>query len=100
MGLRIAAGPDVFGTGATSRGWEIELKAEIMGPMAAITSATRTNAQLLGMQDHLGTLKAGKIADMIAVKGSPLNDVSILKDGSNVAMVVQAGRVVKDGTPG
>jgi len=95
-GVAIASGSDVYGPNATNRGWEIELKAEIMGPMASIISATRTNAQLLGMQDHLGTLEAGKIADLIAVKGNPLEDVSLLKDASNVAMVIQAGRVVKD----
>lgn len=55
-----------------------------------------TNAQLLGMQDHLGTLEAGKIADLIAVNGNPLDDVSILKDAANVNMVIQAGRVVKN----
>ena len=93
--LRIAAGSDMFGTGDVSRAWEIELKAEIMGPMASIISATRTNAQLLGMQDHLGTIEAGKIADMIAVEGNPLDDVSLLKDANNVEMVVQTGRVVK-----
>ena len=94
--MAIASGSDVYGPNATNRGWVIELKAEIMGPMASIISATRINAQLLGMQDHLGTLEAGKIADLIAVKGNPLEDVSLLKDASNVAMVIQAGRVVKD----
>ena len=43
-------------------------------------------------------MEAGKIADLIAVNGNPLDDVSILKDSSNVTMVVQAGQVVKDGT--
>lgn len=99
-GVAIASGSDVFGTGAVSRGWEIELKAEIMGPMAAIISATRTNAQLLGMHDHLGTLEVGKIADMIAVRGNPLEEVSLLKDASNVEMVIQAGRVLRDGARG
>ena len=66
--------------------------------MAAIISATRTNAQLLGMQDHLGTLEAGKIADLIAVSGDPLDDVSLLKEATNVKIVVQGGRIVKDGS--
>ena len=48
------------------------------------------------MQDHLGTLEAGKIADMIAVEGNALDDVALLKDITNVKMVIQAGRVVKD----
>ena len=96
-GVAIASGSDVYGPAAPNRGGEIELKAEIMGPMAAVISATRTNAQLLGMQDHLGTLEAGKIADMIAVNGDPLQDVSLLKDAAKVKLVVQAGQVVKDG---
>jgi len=40
-------------------------------------------------------LEAGKIGDLIAVRGNPLDDVSILKDATNVKMVIQAGRVVK-----
>ena len=95
-GVAIASGSDVYGPGAPNRGWEIELKAEIIGPMAAIISATRTNAQILGMQDHLGTIEAGKIADLIAISGDPLEDVALLKDATNVKMVIQAGRVVKD----
>ena len=94
-GVAIASGSDVYGPNAPNRGWEVELKAGIMGPMASIISATRTNAELLGMQEHLGTLEAGKIADLIAVKGNPLDDGSLLKDANNVEMVVQAGRVVK-----
>ena len=98
-GVAIASGSDVYGPNAPNRGWEIELKAEIMGPMASIISATRTNAELLGMQEHLGTLEAGKIGDLIAVKGNPLDDGSLLKDANNVKMVIQAGRVVKDAAP-
>ena len=48
------------------------------------------------MQDHLGTLEDGKIADLIAVSGNPLEDVSLLKDAANVKMVVQGGLVVRD----
>ena len=94
-GVAIASGSDVYGPNAPNRAWEIELKAQIMGPMAAIISATKTNAQLLGMQDHLGTLEAGKIADLIAVSGNPLEDVSLLKEAAKVKMVVQGGLVVK-----
>jgi len=99
-GVAIASGSDVYGPNAPNRGWEIEMKAEIMGPMASIISATMTNAQLLGMQDHLGTLEAGKNADLIAVSGNPLEDVALLKDITNVKMVMQAGGVVEDGING
>ncbi len=94
-GVAIASGSDVYGPNAPNRAWEIELKAQIMGPMAAIISATRTNAQLLGMQDNLGTLEARKIADLIAISGNPLEDMAFLKDATNVKMVVQGGLVVK-----
>ena len=94
-GVAIASGSDVYGPNAPNRAWEIELKANIMGPMAAIISATRTNAQLLGMQDHLGTIEAGKIADLIAIKGNPLDDVSLLKDSRRIMMVMQSGSSVK-----
>jgi imidazolonepropionase-like amidohydrolase len=49
-------------------------------------------AELLGMSADLGTLEAGKIADLIAVDGNPLEDVSVLE---NVAVVISGGVVVK-----
>lgn len=57
-------------------------------PLAAITSATSLNAEILGWQDRVGSLSVGKLADVIAVRGNPLEDIRrmeqvrfVMKDG-------------------
>lgn len=55
----------------------------------ALLAVTKNSAQLLGMGDRIGTLEAGKYADVISVAGNPLEDITALK---NVKMVMKAGR--------
>jgi imidazolonepropionase-like amidohydrolase len=59
-----------------------------MPAMAAIQSATVTTAELLGVQASLGSISEGKLADIVAVDGNPLEDISVLND---------IGFVMKDG---
>jgi imidazolonepropionase-like amidohydrolase len=76
---------------------ELVIKAEVLGPMGAIVSATRTNAELMGLSDRLGTVEPGKRADLIVVDGNPLEDISLLERGlEKVILVVKDGAVVKD----
>ena len=96
VGVAVASGADVFGANADRKALEIELKAAIMGPLEALISATRTNAQLVGMGDELGTLEAGRLADIIAVDGDPLADIALLQDEKRITVVMQEGRVVKN----
>jgi imidazolonepropionase-like amidohydrolase len=74
-----------------------ELKAHVdvgMSPQAAISSATRVGAEILGMGEELGTLEPGKLADLIVVRGNPLFEISAL---ANVEVVVKNGRVFRVG---
>lgn len=64
-----------------------------MPAMEAIQSATVTSAKLLGWQDQLGSIRAGKLADIIAVDGDPLDDISILK---TVAFVMKDGVIYRN----
>ena len=57
------------------------------------SSATREAATLLGMSDRVGTLEAGKLADVIAVKGDPLAGIRALE---TVGFVMKGGRVFKN----
>jgi imidazolonepropionase-like amidohydrolase len=59
--------------------------------MDAITSATSTAAFILGQKDRLGQLKAGFVADIVAVEGNPLEGITILED---VGFVMKEGEVV------
>jgi len=63
-----------------------------MTPMQAIQAATSNAADLLGHSTELGSIKAGKYADLIAVSGDPLKDISLLE---NVEFVMKDGKVYK-----
>jgi imidazolonepropionase-like amidohydrolase len=63
-----------------------------MTPMATLQSATVVAAELLGWQDRVGALEAGRYADAIAVPGDPLDDLGRLAE---VPFVLQGGRVLK-----
>ena len=95
-GVRIAAGSDLLGAMMTQKAREFVLKAEVVGPMAAIVSATRTNAELFGMADVIGTVEEGKQADFVVVDGDPLSDIAVLADAQRIRAVVKEGEVVKD----
>lgn len=64
-----------------------------MSPAAALRAATSVDATLLGISDRLGTLAAGKIADVIAVPGNPLEDIHATE---RVFFVMKEGKVVKN----
>jgi imidazolonepropionase-like amidohydrolase len=62
-------------------------------PLETITCATKTGAEILGRGDELGTLEAGKLADLLVVDGDVLADISILEDRSRFIAVMQGGAV-------
>ena len=64
-----------------------------MPPVEALKAATVNAADLLGLSNEVGTIEPGKSADIIAVAGDPLTDVTVLK---NVAFVMARGDVVKN----
>jgi len=93
-GVKIA-----FGTDAGGFDWKINPAKEFssmvkfgMTPAQAIRAATSTAAELLGTQNDLGTIAAGKQADIVAVPGDPLTDVSLME---KVEFVMKAGVVYK-----
>lgn len=65
-------------------------------PMEVITMATKVNARLLQMEDQLGTLETGKLADVLLVEGRPDEDIRVLRRSDHVKLVVQDGRIVKN----
>ena len=64
-----------------------------MAPLAAIRSATVVAAECLGWSDRVGSLRAGRFADLVAVDGDPLADVRVLE---RPVVVAKGGRVVLD----
>jgi imidazolonepropionase-like amidohydrolase len=94
-GISIGLGTDYLSDPMSPMGGNaIELELYVKGgrsPMEAIVSATRTNSELLGLGDTLGTLEPGKLADLIVVKGDPLRDITILRDRANILSVYKDG---------
>jgi imidazolonepropionase-like amidohydrolase len=61
-------------------------------PMASLVSATRINAQIIHWQDRVGTVEAGKLADLVAVPGNPLNDIKVTE---HVGFVMKGGVIYR-----
>jgi len=92
-GVRIAFGTDPGVSLHGRNADEFELLVEYgLTPAQAVRAATVDAAELLGLQAEIGSLEAGKRADLVAVTGDPLADVRVLKD---VAWVIKDGRVEK-----
>ena len=96
-GVKIGSGTDIVGPGQEHKGRELAIKSRVMTPMEALVSATRTNAEIIGWQDKIGTVEPGKLADLIVVAKNPLQDMAVFEDGlRQVLMVLKGGEVVKD----
>lgn len=67
-----------------------------MTPMEALVATTRTAAECLGWQDRVGTLEAGKYADVVIAKTDPLKDIRSLENNDNITVVIKGGKVLKD----
>ena len=96
-GVKIAMGTDagVMPHGTNLR--ELGLMCGIgMSPMEAIVATTKVAAECMGWQDRLGTVEAGKLADLALVRRDPLADIHCLADQDNIAMVMMDGKVVAD----
>ena len=98
MGVKIGFGSD-SGFNAQKHGMNarefVQYVKAGFTPMDAIVCATKRNAELLELQDQIGTVEAGKRADLILVDGNPLDDISILQDQSRISLVMRDGCIHK-----
>ncbi len=95
-GVKIGSGSDLLGPRQSRRASELAVKARHMGAMAAIVSATRTNAALFCMEDRIGTVTEGKDADLILVDGDPLARIEVLAEARSIKLVLKSGAAMKD----
>jgi len=96
-GVKIVMGTDagVMPHGTNLR--ELTLMCEAgMKPMDALVASTKVAAECMGWDEKLGTIEAGKLADIIITKTNPLTNISSLEDPNNIVMVIKDGEVVKD----
>ena len=93
-GIKVALGTDaaVYPHGLNAHELDVYVNQFGMKPLAALQTGTLNAADLMGWSDKVGSLEAGKWADIIAVSGDPLQDVRILQ---HVSFVMKAGVVYK-----
>ncbi|MDH3286197.1 MAG: amidohydrolase family protein [Betaproteobacteria bacterium] len=101
-GVKIAMGTDMgFEPHMGTNGAELEIYVKLgMKPMDAILTATRNAAQALKMDKDLGTIVAGKLADIIAINGDPLKNIRCIQDKKNIQLVMKEGKIYADRRPG
>src|SRR5579883_1866241 len=96
-GLRIMVGSgadgSTFAHGTQALEFEAMVKVAGLTPAQAIQAGTMTNAAVLGWQNQIGSIEKGKYADLIAVAGDPLADISELE---RVKFVMKGGKVIRD----
>jgi imidazolonepropionase-like amidohydrolase len=96
-GLKIMMGSGVDGAtyphGAQALDFEMLVKYGGLTPVRAIQAATTINAEVLGWQTLIGTVEAGKYADLIAVSGDPLADITELQ---RVKFVMKSGKIIRN----
>jgi len=97
-GVRIALGTDagVDPHGQNAREFELMVTYGGMSPMQSIQAGTMNAATLLGMERDVGSVEAGKFADLVAVSGDPLADIKVLQ---HPAFVMKGGNVVVSPPP-
>ncbi|MEV0388127.1 amidohydrolase family protein [Nonomuraea sp. NPDC050643] len=99
--VNIAVGTDAGITPHGSNLFELSCLVELgMPPMDAIRAATSTSARLLGVEDTLGTLRPGYLADLVLCAGDPLRDIGVLSEPENIVLVAQQGVLRKITLPG
>jgi imidazolonepropionase-like amidohydrolase len=93
-GIPIGFGTDAMVVPHGQNALEFKVRVRLgESPMSAIVSATRLNAAILGWSDRIGTVEKGKLADLVAVPGDPLRDITAME---RVGFVMKAGVVYRD----
>jgi imidazolonepropionase-like amidohydrolase len=93
-GVKIAAGSDGF-SGASD--FPLELLRLIhhgLSAQEALVAATRTASEALGLEDQIGTVQKGKLADLVIVDGDPIAEPALLSDPDRIWLVIQLGELV------
>jgi imidazolonepropionase-like amidohydrolase len=97
MGVRISFGTDaaVFPHGQNAKEFALMIGLG-MAAIDALKSATSNDAELLGIAQKVGTLEKGKLADIIAMPGDPIADITVTE---RVSFVMKEGKIIRNGPP-
>jgi imidazolonepropionase-like amidohydrolase len=96
-GVKMGYGSDLLGPSQRLQSDEFRLRAQVLTPREVIQSATTIAAEVLNMQDRLGRIVPGAMADMLVVDGNPYRDVScLLGQGDHIGLVMKEGKIFHD----
>ena len=73
----------------------LDVKGAGIPALDVIGWATRNGAELLGMGDDLGTIEAGKLADLLVINGDPVKDITVLQNRANLDVVMKDGKFIE-----
>jgi imidazolonepropionase-like amidohydrolase len=71
-----------------------------MAPIEAIVANTSRDAWLIGLEDEVGVIATGKLANIVIWNSDPLADISVLQRPSEISTIIKDGRVIDSGTGG
>ena len=95
-GVKMGLGSDLLGAMHRHESEELKLRADILGNGMVLQQATLIGAEIIGMTDQLGIIKAGAIADLLLVDGNPLSDIScLLGQGDHIRVIIKDGKTYK-----
>jgi imidazolonepropionase-like amidohydrolase len=96
-GVKIGAGTDAGGHMHLINARELQCMVEIgMSPVQALQAATGWAAECLGIEDDVGTIQPGRLADLVVVDGDPLQDIAVLQDLQRIKLVFKEGQLCID----
>lgn len=96
-GVKVVAGTDAGGWEHGNNAQELECLVEAgMTPMQALVAGTGWAAECCGLEKQVGTVEAGKFADLVVVDGDPLRDIKMLQDNTKIKLVMKEGKLYRD----
>ncbi|KWF59920.1 metal-dependent hydrolase family protein [Burkholderia pseudomultivorans] len=95
-GVKMGFGSDLLGEMHAFQSGEFRIRAEVLGNLEALRSATTVAAEIVNRVGQLGVVAAGAIADLVMLDGNPLDDIGVVAgEGEHVVCVLQRGKIVK-----
>ena len=95
-GVKMGFGTDLLAEQHTRQGTEFTMRAEVLSPLEILRSATSIGAEIVGKVGELGRVKPGALADLLLVRGNPLESIGLLaSDGRDLEVILKNGLFVK-----
>lgn len=89
-------GTDLIGPLHRHQSLEFRIRREVLPAAEVIRHATCNAARLFNMEDRIGEVRTGMLADLIAVDGNPLDDIELLMDPARIKLIMKEGRIFRD----